>query len=454
MTLQAHIDRAFPCWERVRRHTKAFVAVNSIAAFALLTPSSVKAQMFNLTQTLNSPTPKIGGVFGQSVAISGNNALIGAGSGFDSTGAISAGNAYLFDVTTGNLVQTFNNPTPEAGDIFGLSVAISGNNALIGAIYDNTGATQAGSAYLFDVTTGNLLQTFNNPTPEIGDGFGESVAISGNNVLIGALFDSTGATSAGSAYLFDLTTGNLLQTFNNPTPEHSDQFGNSVAISGNNLLIAAVFDNTGASDAGSAYLFDLTTGNLLQTFNNPTPEQSDQFGESVAISGNYVLIGAYADNTSASTAGSAYLFDLTTGNLLQTFNNPTPEVGDVFGISVAISGNNVLIGALFDNTGDSDAGSAYLFDLTTGNLLQTFNNPTPEENEQFGYSVAINGNNALIGAIYDRTGSPDAGSAYLYAMSAPVQDVPGPLPLLGAGAAFGWSRKMRRMIGMNRNALT
>jgi len=207
-------------------------------------------------------------------------------------------------------------------------------------------------------TSGNLLQTFNNPTPELKEEFGESVSISGNYVLVGAHHDNTGAPSAGSAYLFD-TSGNLLQTFNNPTPERDDLFGRFVSISGNYVLVGADSDNTGTPSAGSAYLFD-TSGNLLQTINNPTPVHLDQFGHSVSISENYVLVGAPSDETGAEDAGSAYLFD-TSGNFLQSFNNPTPKLGDSIAHSVSISGNYVLVGAHQDDTGAENAGSAYLF---------------------------------------------------------------------------------------------
>ncbi len=210
----------------------------------------------------------------------------------------------------GVLLQTFNNPTPASGDEFGFSVSVSGNNVLVGAPKDDTGFQDAGSAYLFDATTGNLLQTINNPTPAFGDQFGFSVSVSGNFVLVGARGDDTGASSAGSAYLFDATTGNLLQTFNNPIPASSDFFGTSVSVFGNNVRVGAFFDDTGASNAGSAYLFDATTGNLLQTINNPTPEFGDEFGTSVSVSGNNVLVGAPNDGTGASDAGSAYLFSI------------------------------------------------------------------------------------------------------------------------------------------------
>ncbi len=142
------------------------------------------------------------------------------------------------------------------------------------------------------------------------------------------------------------------------------------------MLIGASGDDTGATDAGAAYLFS-TNGTLLTTFTNPTPAATDWFGYSVAAVGSdRVLIGAYQDDTGATDAGAAYLFS-TNGTLLTTFTNPTPAAGDYFGISVAAVGSDrVLIGAYGDDTGAADAGAAYLFS-TNGTLLTTFTNPTP-----------------------------------------------------------------------------
>ncbi|GCL53807.1 integrin alpha beta-propellor repeat protein [Microcystis aeruginosa NIES-3806] len=389
----------------------------------------------SLTKTFNNPTAEEYDNFGYSVSLSGTSALIGAP--YDSTGASDAGSAYLFDTTTGTLQQTFNNPTAEDDDNFGYSVSLSGTSALIGAPYDSTGATGAGSAYLFDTITGNLLKTFNNPTAEEYDNFGNSVSLSGTTALIGAPYDNTGATNAGSAYLFDTITGNLLKTFNNPTPASADYFGYSVSLSGTTALIGAHYDDTGATNAGSAYLFDTTTGDLLKTFNNPTAEDYDYFGNSVSLSGTTALIGAYRDDTGATNAGSAYLFDTITGNLLKTFNNPTAEEYDNFGNSVSLSGTSALIGAPYDSTGALGAGSAYLFETTTGTLQQTFNNPTAEEYDNFGYSVSLSGTTALIGAYGDSTGATSAGSAYLYQETQTVQ-VPEPsLTILGTGVVLG-----------------
>jgi len=369
----------------------------SLLAF-FVAPIGVSAAVYGMPVTINHPAPRIGESFGISVSISNNNVLIGIRN---------TSYASLFDATTGALLQTFNSPTG-GGELFGSSVSIDDDKVLIGAYVDDTGATDTGSAYLFDATTGALLQTFNNPTPGEHDHFGWSVSISSDKILIGAHNDNTVAYEAGSAYLFDATTGALLQTFNNPTSVSGDKFGSSVSISGDKMVIGVI------GDTSPAYLYDATTGALLQTFNNPTPGINESFGHSVSISGDKVLIGAYDDDTGATNTGSAYLFDATTGALLQTFNNPTPAPDDIFGWSVSISGDKALIGARQDGTAVYDAGSAYLYDVTTGNLLQTFNNPTPAGNDQFGWSVSIDGDKLVVGAPYDDTGATNAGSVYLY----------------------------------------
>ncbi len=128
------------------------------------------------------------------------------------------------------------------------------------------------------------------------------------------------------------------QTLLNPTPTNQGFFGNAISIDENLLLIGA--PSEGSGEPGIVYLFDTATGNLEQTFLNPTPAPDDGFGSGVAISGSLVVIGARNDDTGADNAGAAYLFDTTNGNLLQTFLNPTPEVNDQFGEVVASDGND------------------------------------------------------------------------------------------------------------------
>ena len=211
--------------------------------------------------------------------------------------------------------------------------------------------------------------TFDDPSVTFRDEFGFSVAIDGNHVVIGAFnHDVPGqGPNDGQAHLFNATTGALVHTFDEPTPTSSSQFGQAVAVSGNHVVVGAPFDDSTAVNGGQAHLFNATTGALVHTLDDPTPTVVDNFGFSVAVDGDNILIGAPGHGLVGFVFGQAHLFDATTGLLSRTFDNPTSVNGDDFGCSVAIDGNNVVIGACrADTAADTDVGQAYLFDAVTG----------------------------------------------------------------------------------------
>jgi hypothetical protein len=372
----------------------------------------------------NSPQPGFG--FGVSVAISGNRVIVG--DPFEDTGATDAGSAYIYNLAGGTPqlpVLTLNNPSPEANDQFGFSVALSGTRFVIGVPSEDTGATDAGSAYIYDLANGTPgpLLTLNNPDPDSLDRFGVSVAISGTRIVVGDPSGGTGATGAGSAYLYDLANGTPaipVLTLNNPTPEAHDQFGFSVAITGTRIVVGAPYDSTRADDAGSAYLYDAargTPGAPLFELNEPSTSWGDHFGSSVAIAGTRIVIGA-PDNYE--TGGSVYVYDLASGApvLVATLDNPsTPSANAQFGRSVAISGSRVMIGAPGDDFGGIDSGSAYLCDLAGGPPLEMYriSNPNPRPQANFGTSVAISGSQIVIGGPGEDDGQiRNSGIAYLF----------------------------------------
>lgn len=292
------------------------------------------------------------------------------------------------------------NPAPTDLENFGWSVSISGNNAVVGNPEQSPFATQGpGIVYVYD-TSGTLQSTIPNPTPTNGDQFGKSVSIFGNKILIGANGDDTGNFNAGSAYLYD-TSGNLLQTINNPTPGFEESFGFSVSLSNTNALVGAIF-------AEQAYLYD-TSGALLQTYLPPEP--AGWFGNSVSTSGNYVLIGAQRAGHIFADDGAAYLFD-TSGNVLRHLYSPNPGPGLAFGTAVAVSGDDVYVGEFpSGSTGSGTPGNVYLFDATTGVLQLQFNDPTQATRAGFGTAISASGNYVLIGA---HAPFGPGGSAYLY----------------------------------------
>ncbi len=375
---------------------------------------------YQISTTLNNPTPGVGDSFGRPVAAVGADKIL-IGAQYNNAGIGNTGAAYLFS-TNGTLLTTITNPVLSSGDKFGFAVAAVGSDKLlIGALEADIGPVSSelsdvGAAYLFS-TTGTLLNTFTNPFPEEFDHFGCAVAAVGaNKVLIGASDDQIAGIYTGAAYLFS-TNGSLLTTFTNPTPEFGDFFGRVVAAVGEDkLLVGAHYDNAGAMGAGAAHLFS-TNGTLLITFTNPTPALNDLFGSALAAVGeDKVLIGAYGDNTGAVNAGAAYLFNIN-GTLLSTFTNPFPALNDNFGWAVSTVGTtNVLIGAPNDDTGAIDSGTAYLF-TTSGTLLAILTNPTPVLNDLFGDAMAaIEPNTVIIGASLDNTGAVDSGAAYVFTL--------------------------------------
>lgn len=323
----------------------------------------------------------------------------------------------------GVLLHSLENPNAfgaGTNDFFGFSVDTTTTHTIVGTYFeDDAGGTSSGKAYIFNTTTGALLHTLDNPNPvdtSQNDWFGYSVGISGNRAIVGAPKEKHGGFTfaiSGKAYIFDVTTGALLHTLNNPNAfgtVNNDQFGISVAISGNRAIVGANFeDDANGSARGKAYIFDVNTGALLHTLDNPNPSITTaqiEFGREVDISDSYAIVGAYlTDDAGGTLSGKAYIFDVTTGALLHTLDNPNTffiSRDDNFGQSVDISGTQVIVGSSeSDSVGWNDSGVAYVFDAVTGSLRSTLVNPNPVGTgfgDQFSWSVAISGNRAVVGA--------------------------------------------------------
>ena len=291
----------------------------------------------------------------------------------DDTAGYSAGSAYVYDLASANPdipIATFNNPTPDEydNDNFGFSVAVSGDIVVVGDVDDNTGAFAAGSAFVYDLASANPdtpIATLNNPTPAGYDGFGISVAVNGDIVVVGVYSDDTDANNAGSAYVYDLASADPntpIATLSNPTQVNAidDRFGFSVAATEDIIVVGAISEDTGAPAAGSAYVYSLTSANLdtpILTLNNPDPDNFDEFGISVAAADDIVVVGA-------ANARAAYVYDLNSASPdtpIVPLGNPIATSGDEFGNSVAVSGDIVVVGAYRDHNGAEDAGSAACF---------------------------------------------------------------------------------------------
>jgi WD40 repeat protein len=388
------------------------LVVGSASTFAALFAASAVIASPTLVQTFNNPTPFDQAYFGTSVSAVGADAVVIGSPRGD-------GKAYLMNASTGAVVRTFVSPNPtfSLDGNFGQSVASTNSNVIVGAPVERLNGQEVGAAYLFN-DAGTLVHTFLNPSADIGSNFGWALAPMGNDkILISApREDIGGLIQPGAVYLFDITSGNLLRKFTKPVLGEGDDFGWSVAALGDKVIVGAITDNTDGTIAGAAYLFDSTSGQLLQTFKTPNPSTRDYFGVAVAgIGGDKVLVAAQDDDTVAKDGGAAYLFDAQTGQLLHSIYNPTPVINSEFGHAVAALGNDALIGGyLYGNTG-----AAYIYDGVTGQLKHTILPPSTAG--QFGISVAAFGNDALIGARFSQVqGVQTAGAAYLFTVPEPA----------------------------------
>lgn len=305
-------------------------------------------------------------LFGWDVSESGGNVLVGSPNYYIE--GTRTGAAFLFDSNTGGHLQTFVNPTSDYADQFGLSVAGVNGNVLVGAWHDDTGANDAGAAYLFNSTSGDVLDNYFSPSPAFAGYFSTSVATVGEKVFIGE--PANGLPGSGNVYLIESTTGGALKTFVNPNPAGT-HFGCSVAAIGNNVLVGA---------SGEAFLFDITNGDLIHTFTDPNPDPDEYgFGSAVSISEDKAIIRNHL-------TGMTYVYDISSGTLIRSHSTESQAGGHK---SITFLNDNYILG-------NATKSEVYLFEGKTGTLLQTFYKPNYSVDE-FGWSVATVGDDIIVG---------------------------------------------------------
>ena len=368
--------------------------------------------------------------FGVSVSVSGSIAIFGVWK--DDDNGEDSGSAYLFDLTTNKQIFKLLADDGAASDRFGHSVAISDTVAIVGSHHNNENGADSGSVYIFDICTGKQIAKLLPNDGAAGDIFGISLAVSGITAIVGATGDDENGNNAGAAYLFNISTGNQIAKLLPDDGAEFDLFGISVAITEKVAIVGAWFDDDNGHSSGSAYLFDTTTGLQIAKLLPNDGAANDWFGTSVAINDTVAIVGAHLDDDSDTNSGSAYLFDITTG--LQ-INKLLPKEGalyDAFGLDVAISNTIAMVGVQGDDDNGDDSGSVYLFDIATGKQIAKLLANDGAEVDLFGASVAITQQIAIVGAMSDDDNGNDSGSAYLFDASY----VPGNCPWDLDGSGF------------------
>ena len=353
------------------------------------------------------------------------------------------------------------------GDFFGMAVAADGDTALVGALqaYDADFNNRPGAAYVFtwnsvsEVWTKNA--TLNASDGDNGDGFGRSVALDGDTAVVGAYQYDEGepgegqATNTGSAYIFTKDSQGMWKQTAQLTASDAadgDQFGYSVAVDGDTIVVGAHLDDDGGAESGSVYVFTKPSGDngwndwnslsadgkamLTTKLTAPGAAAGGYFGNSVAIDGNTIVVGArkadsaYAITKPSSDANDDGSIDWEDWDSLDADGKATltatltafdAAAGDEFGISVAIDGNTVVVGAHQHDQSDTvtDSGAAYVFTKpgnawATGTETAKLTASDGAKDDEFGISVAVSGDTAVIGAHLDDDKGNESGSAYVF----------------------------------------
>ena len=365
--------------------------------------------------------------FGNSVSVSGDTVVVGAH--LDDVGANSnQGSACVFvhSGATWTQQQQLIAADGAPSDAFGTSVAINSDTIVVGATGDDVGANgNQGSAYVFvrNGTSWSLQQKLTATDGAAGDNFGNSVAISGDTIVVGAFQDNS---RQGSAYVFARSgpSWTQQQKLTASDAAGSDLLGTSVGISGETIVVGAPGDDVTSTNQGSAYIFVRNGATWIQQQKLIASDAaaSDSLGTSVAISGDVLVIGADSDLVgSNSNQGSAYVFTRTgvIWGEVQKLTASDGATGDSFGATVAISGDMIVMGANNDDVLFTNQGSAYVFARVGGVWFerQQLTASDGAASDLFGISVAISGNTIAVGSQFDDVGTAaDQGSAYIYFM--------------------------------------
>lgn len=352
------------------------------------------------------------GRFGSSVAISGTTAIVGAPESLNFDMNITPGLAHLYDTSTGAVLFELVASDARDLDLFGASVAISGTTAIVGAPQTDTGISNfdPGFVYIFDTTTGQELFKLMGSNAGDGDEFGAAVAIYGTTLVVGA----PGHNISGAVYLFDTTTGQEIAKYTAIDDSSEDRFGASVAIFESLLLVGAPARNEEGINSGAAYFIDTTTAQQLK-ITAYDGSAGDEFGVSVAMTDTTAIVGARGNDIAAFDGGSVYLFDTNTLQAVEPFRIIPSDVGqfDQFGSSVAIEGTTAFIGS---PEGLQFAGSAYAYNITTGEQIQKLIPSDNNVGDEFGYSLAVSGTTLIAGSPGSAANGSflPSGAAYLY----------------------------------------
>lgn len=354
-------------------------------------------------------------LFARKVVLSGDKALVSTL--ITSGQAANSARVELYDIATGQLIFDLTPLDIESSFNHGSSIDIDGNTAVIGAGNAMVDGVRIGAAYIIDVDTGLVRYRVISNDGAFGDGFGFSVAVSGDFAIIGATQDDDGARGAGSAYIFNVNTGEQIMKLTADDALMHDNLGQRVALSENRALVTAGYaDIDGEENSGAVYVFDITSGDQLHKLISDD-SSAGGFGWQIDIDDGIAIVSNHS-NRAEGAIGAAFIFDTDSGDLLYKLTENTAQVEDAFGSAVVIDGHYAIVGA--PNTRGNDGsnaaqrGAAFLYDLRSGVRIASMEPRNTNDFAHFGSTIDISGESVVIASPGMHIDKFRAGSVHVF----------------------------------------
>ncbi len=318
-----------------------------------------------------------------------------------------------------------------AGDLFGARVSntsINCDTAVIGAYLDDDAGNSSGSAYVFVKDgagwTEQAKLTASDAAPN--DLFGQSVSIASSTAAIGAYFDDDLGSHSGSAYIFQRsgTTWSENAKLVPSDGAEADQFGFSISLSGDTVVVGSPFDDDMGTDSGSAYVFRFNGTSWTQEAKLTAADGAtgDLFGYSVSIDGDVVVAGAYSADAAGVDSGAAYVFRFGGTSWAQEAKlvGSLTDKSDILGFAVSNTADTAVVGAIRGNNGAKGESYVFRFDGSAWSEEARLTASDGGPKDDFGASVDISGDDVVIGAPRAGDGEKWTGAAYVYSRTGTV----------------------------------
>lgn len=378
----------------------------------ILCSTQVAGQALNEYQRLVPETLFEGDRFGHSIASNGDYIAVSAPNQVRGDGGL--GVVYIFNAQTGNQVRTIEPIDPQEGEYFARTLSMSDTQIAIENHTIHGSSPTLSSVSIFDLSTGTRFIKI--PTDDIVvTAWNGYMALFGDRLAIGSPNDSDFGKLSGAVYLYDAITGALLHKLYQSDPHHIGygSFGWSLAVHEGVLAISAPGGRRDDLFSTVVYLFDISTGNEIASIPPSNDGYTRSFAQAVAINGQYVAMGSSEDRT-------VWLYDRVTGELvteIQTedgHDDTAPQDTDLFGISIAMDDNFLLVSAITDSLNGTWAGAAYVFSLLTRSQIAKFVLSEGTYGGNFGDPLSLNDGQVIIGERWNRDLGRNTGAAYLY----------------------------------------